>query len=310
MQSIVGSPAAVRGLFIASISMLSVCAQASICSADSTAADGLTTVFTIDDADPESSVPTAEQAMRRPLDMGYHIMMLSEKAEKAYDSGDYRASIRYWRAVQKAVPDTSLSRRKLCRAYEAAGESAKAIDSCREALGLPGVTVDDNERYVGLLLQRPGALSARDIADVDSISAHLEQELGPDKGPALAKKFQCQLAVRSNDIPRLEVCTNALDQLRPNDPETLVFSWTLALTRGDFEKAEQLIQRAHAAKLPSAAVTKLEQTLSAERERRAPWWLRKLHDARLLVASATAVTVAALAMYLTRKRQRNQTDLS
>jgi hypothetical protein len=275
--------------------------------ADTTAPDGLSTSFDIDDSDPESSVPTAEQAMKRPLDMGYHIMMLSERAQKASETGDYEAAARYWRAMTKAVPDMSLPRRRLCAAYEATGDLPKAIESCRSALALRGVTVQDSEHYVKLLLAKPVELDARDIADVEAIAAHLEKELGPENGPPLAKTLQCQLAVRIHDPARLETCSNALWQLRPKDPETLVYAWTLAVMRGDLAKAEKLIAEARAAQMPRQAVSKLEQQLRVERERRAPWWMQELRDGRIQLATASAVLLAVLAMFFTRKRNPRQT---
>lgn len=306
MQHVFEKSSVVRGACAVSL-MLALWARAPVCFAESSAPDGLTTAFTINDADPESSVPSPQAAMKRPLDMGYHIMMLSERAEKAYSGGDYPAAIRYYRALQKAVPDMSLPRRKLCRAYEAIGEMPKAIEACRDALGLNGTTVEDSERYVQLVLERAGSLGAREVADVESISAHLEKELGAERGPAVAKKMQCQLAVRTNDAARLETCTTELNELRPNDPETLVFAWTLSLMKGDLAKAERLIQRARDAQLPAPAVTKLEAALKAERDKRAPWWVHKLRDTRLQLIAGTAVALAALAMFLTRKRHPNQT---
>lgn len=306
MQRVTEPSGVVRGALAVSLA-LALWAQAQVCSAQSSAPDGLTTSFTINDADPESSVPAPEAAMKRPLDMGYHIMMLSERGEKAYAGGDYAAAIRYYRALQKAVPDMSLPRRKLCVAHEAAGETTKALEACRAALGLNGTNVEDSERYVKLVLAQVGALSARDVADVDSISTHLEEQLGAEQGPTVAKKMQCQLAVRMNDIARLEACTTELNKLRPNDPETLVFAWTLSLMKGDLAQAEQWIARARDAQLPPRAVTKLETALQLERDKRAPWWVHKLRDTRLQLLAAIAVALAALAMFLTRKRHPNQT---
>src|SRR5690349_6017232 len=79
----------------------------------------LNSKFSIDDAHPERSLPTPEQAMKNPIEMGYLMMDLIARAEAASQRGDHGVAVRYYSAVARAVPDRSISFSKLCTAYEA-----------------------------------------------------------------------------------------------------------------------------------------------------------------------------------------------
>jgi tetratricopeptide (TPR) repeat protein len=269
--------------------------------------DALKSVFAIDDTNPQASVPTPEQAMKKPLEMGYHIMLLSEKAEAATKAGDHVAAAQFWLAIGKAVPDRSLAFSKACREYEAIGDYKNAIQNCRAALGKGGVTVDDNLDFVSLLLEKKtGPLDATEIADIDAVSANLEQQLlDPKQGPVLAERIRCELGARLDDVRRLQSCTQKLAKLAPKDPQTLVFSWSLALRQGNLPQAENLLKRAKQNGLPQPALAKMETTLKAEYDRRSPWWQRALRDPRVTLLAAALIALAATAaVLLGRRRQR------
>jgi tetratricopeptide (TPR) repeat protein len=268
-------------------------------------ADALTSKFAIDDADPVGSVPSAQEAMQQPLQMGYHIMLLSEKAEAAAKRGDHREAAKFWQALAKAVPDRSLSFVKTCQELEAAGDYAQAIDACRTALGKVGVTVEDNVRYVRLLIDhKPGTLSASDVEDVDAIATHIQEQLKNDEGATAAARLQCSLGTRMSDAARLQKCTQQLARLAPKDPDTLVFTWSLALLQGNLDKAEQTLQAAREAKLPAGTLRNMKDYVKAERLRRAPFWQRALADTRLRFRLGLSLVAAALLALLFVNRRR------
>lgn len=271
--------------------------------------DTLTSKFAIDDRDPASSIPSAQQAMKRPLDMGYHLMLLTEKAEAATKRGDHIAAAKYWLAIGKAVPDRAVSFSNACQAYEAAGDYKAALENCWAALGKGGVTVEDNLRFVRLVLEtKPGALDASSIADVEAVGRHLEHELDKKEGPLMAELVRCQLGARLEDVPRLQACTKKLDALAPDDPRTLVFSWSLALRQRNLTQAERILERAKQAKLPAAATQKMSDALQLVRERQAPWWQRALHDSRALGITAGLMALAAgVAGFIGRRRRSPRT---
>jgi tetratricopeptide (TPR) repeat protein len=284
---------------------LSMCLTAELASAQPALAQSpLVSKFSIDDSDPEASVPTPQQAARQPLEMGYHLMLLSERADAATSRGDHVAAAKYWRALAKAVPERSLSFSRMCRSYEAAGDYERAIESCRTALGKAGSTLQDNLQFVRLVLEkRQGALQPRDIEDIDAVSLHLERELGHEKGPLAANRMRCQLGVRLGDVSRLQACTDKLNALAPGDASSLVFSWSLAMKRGDLPAAEQMLRRARAAKLPSAALAKMAATLNMESARRAPAWHARV-DSSMLAAAALVLLAVSSAVVVNRRKQR------
>jgi hypothetical protein len=94
------------------------CATGGAQSADTVVANDLSKRHAIDEHDPEASVPTPEQAMRNPLEMGYLLMDLIARAEAATQRGDHAAAVRYHRAIVKAVPARALAHANLCRAQE------------------------------------------------------------------------------------------------------------------------------------------------------------------------------------------------
>jgi hypothetical protein len=90
-------------------------------------------VFPIDDADPERAVPTQAQADARPLDFAYYLQDLTERAAAATKRGDHDAAVRYYRALVRAVPNSTVPQEKLRAALEARGPSPAARNLVRGA---------------------------------------------------------------------------------------------------------------------------------------------------------------------------------
>ena len=274
------------------------------CAASPLAAqDGLTSHFAIDDADPEASVPTAQQALQAPLQMGYWTMLVAERGDAAMKKGEHAVAARYFRALVKAVPDRSVGYARLCSAYRAASDFANALTSCKAALGTAGVTLEDHARFVRLLLDERGELAREEVADADAVIAHAAQALPRDaKARAIAiAQLRCELGLRLEDASRLQACTRALGTLAPKDPLTLAFRWSLALLERDFAQAERLLDAAREAKLPAEALAGMERRMQVEHERMP--WLEALRQPRALLGlAALAVTVALALMLFARRR--------
>jgi hypothetical protein len=243
----------------------------------------------VDDDDPENSVPTPAQRDRDPLQFGYHLMDLADKADQATKKKDHRVAAKYWAAVVKAVPDRSTGFSKLCGSYEALGERAKALDTCRAALGRTGVTVADVANFVRLMLAKPTDLDQVDIEEVSRIVEGLK------RNPATAvagNELQCEIGVRLEDVPRLEECTRDLESVAPDDPKTLTYQWALAIKRGDLEKARNWVGRAKRTAMAEAGILRMEQaTLDAER----PWRRTRRHWRVLL---GTSVLLGGIVLML------------
>jgi hypothetical protein len=88
----------------------------------------------IDDHDPVESIPPPEKLHKDPLQFGYFVMDLSERADKATQRGDHAAAVKFWQALAKVTPDRSHAFARMCASYEAQGMLEKAAYSC----GAPG----------------------------------------------------------------------------------------------------------------------------------------------------------------------------
>ncbi|HVZ31675.1 MAG TPA: hypothetical protein VG963_04570, partial [Polyangiaceae bacterium] len=243
-----------------------------------------------------------EQAMRRPLQMGYFVMLLVERGTAASERGDHYGALKYYRALAKAVPERSQAFKMLCKEYEVIGDFEHALENCKLVLGKSGVTVDDNARFVDLTLRKRGALPQSDIEDVEAVIAHLETQLGnSEEAPIITNQLCCDLATRLEDVARLEECTKQLRTLAPKDPKTLAYSWALALKKRDFHEAKRIIHQAKRIGLPAPAIEKMERGLASEREHdhAASTWLRPWG----FVGGSVMLFAAVLSAFLLRRKR-------
>jgi tetratricopeptide (TPR) repeat protein len=249
----------------------------------------------IDEANPEASVPTLERMNANPLQAGYHLMDLSEKAESAQKAGRHASAVKYYRAIAKMVPDRSVAFGKLCEAYEALGEHSNAIQACSAATTKPGVRVEDYQRFSRLILQEPDGLTPREVDDLGAMAQHLRGQ--GDAAAIIGEKLVCELGFRLDDPKRLSECTAALARLAPNDPQTISYQWTLALLKGDTKRAQELIGRARELGVEPAVLTKMETVTRAS----APFWRRPA--AVLPLGLLTTVAIGGLCLALIRRRR-------
>jgi len=253
--------------------------------------------FAIDDADPESSVPSAAARDGNPMQYGYFLQDLGARADERERAGDHASAARYYRALAKAVPDVAVGWAHLCSSLEAAGQREAAIDACKRALGLPGVVVADSARFVRLVLAKRGQLTAEETADVKAVVEHLESEA---ESRVTAAQLRCTWALRAHDVPMLEACTKTLDALAPNEAETISFAWALALENHDRAAADRLITRAKAAGVKPEGLSEMEKA-TAEL---GGFWTGTLAGWRGLVAVGLALAAAAAALMWVRRASR------
>jgi hypothetical protein len=255
--------------------------------------DGLSK-WKIDEADPVKSVPGEKERNSDPLQFGYHLMDLAEKGGIAAKKGDHHAAVKYFAALAKAVPDRSVSFAKLCTSYEALGEWAKAVDACRTALGLEGVTVADSSHFVRLMLAKRTALLPAEVEDIVAVVDHLRAD---ETTRAAAVELDCEIGLRLEDVKRLDTCASALAATGPDQPRTISYQWALALARKDFAAARSAIEHAKSSAMPLEAIERMDEaTVRAE-----PLWHKGTRDWRVVAALGTLLAVASTAYWMRRR---------
>jgi len=255
---------------------------------------GLSENFPVDENDPEHGAPTLEQLQRQPLQAGYFLMDIASLGDKALKEKRYADAVKFFKVVARLVPDRAVSFVRLCEAYQGLGDREQAVQHCRTALGLGGVTVADSARYVGLVLGGESRLAPADRADVEAVLAHLVEELAD---AATVNGLECQFAVKVDDRNRLAACSAKLEELAPNDPRTTLFQWTLAVRRGDAEAARAFLARARAVGVDSLLLAEMTSQTKALGTR---WWAER----RSWWIFSIALTLAAGAVGLWRARAR------
>jgi len=252
--------------------------------------------YPINDSDPVSSVPPAGSANRNPMGFGYFVMELSGRADQAAKDNKLPQAIQYFQALAKAVPESAVAYSKLCEIYEKLGNRAAALTNCDIALNREGVKLDDYSRLVRVALAKSGALEPELVKKLDAIVVHLNKT---DSTRVPAALFQCEFAVRLEDVGRLTTCTQVLNKYAPNDPRAISFEWALAIKQADVQKADAAILRAQTANMPQAAVDAME----ASTEQIRPIWARALHAwKRILGVLLVAIATGSLAWFMLRPK--------
>lgn len=284
--------------------------------APTASADPLKTRFIINDADPESAVPSPQEAIKAPLQMGYWVMLVSDRAQAAENRHDFTAAIKYYRAIAKAAPDRAVAFSKMCLAYEAAGDWKSAVSACEISLQKEGVTIEDHQHFVRLLMKKPEPLTAAEIKEADGVIAHLQDELarmptsGPDAPAAdlqqarrfIVERIKCEVAARLSDRKRLESCVSAMRAQAPKEASTTAFAFALALVSHDYDEAEQLIAGAKSIGVNDQGVAFMRERLRVELERR-PFLARVFGNTRgLAIALVSLAVLVGSVLFARRKR--------
>src|SRR5260370_7948601 len=93
--------------------------------------------FRIAAAAPASSSPPLQFQNASPLEFGYFLQDLLDRAAAADKGQNQPAAIRYYRAVTSAVPDRAVGFSRLCPVLQAPGQREPPIASPPPALGFP-----------------------------------------------------------------------------------------------------------------------------------------------------------------------------
>jgi hypothetical protein len=213
-------------------------------------------LFLFNEHDPDSTVPSAEEQMKEPLQFGYYLQEGIDTALKAAKQGDHAHAAQYWAALAKAVPSRAYAFGKQCQELELAGDREGALTACEAACTRDGVTVGDYNRTTRLLIARPGELTADDRTKLKLIIEHLATEA--KSSPEAADRVRCRLAVRDNDVAGLQACSDALEKVAPRDLQTISFQWALAISKHDQAGAHRLIEQAKSYGMTRAALERME----------------------------------------------------
>lgn len=228
-------------------------------------------IFPINDADPESSVPESLAQAQQPLQFGYFIQDLTARAEAATKRGDHAAAAGYYKALAKTAPDIALPARRLCESLQAAGDLPNAAKACRTTITKGGSTTSDFGRFVSLVLAQPDPLPAGEKQELDAVLKHLDDKADISFTGELSV-LHCEVALRFHDTPALEKCAGALGSLAPNDAKTVSFQWALAVDKHDRATALQLIDRAKTVGVGEAGLATMTRTTEAMHQRRTTLW--------------------------------------
>jgi len=258
----------------------------------------LSSRFAIDPRDPEASIPSIKDRSDNPLEFGYFLQDLLERAEQARKQNDLPGVIRYYRAIAKAVPDRAKAWSKLCEAYENAKDRDRAIRACRHAIDRPAVELQDYVRYVHLILGNEGQLTPGDRSELTAVLAHLEKQRSFD---LVVNQLRCEMGIKLKDVPLLETCTKELARLAPDDPRTVVFEWSLAMHKGQRSEAERLIGLARKSGVVLENVNRMQELTSS---------LGSFPRRALLLVMAAAVLIGLLAVGLVARRRASTQRLA
>jgi tetratricopeptide (TPR) repeat protein len=226
---------------------------------------GLLSKWPVDDAHPESSIPSDKDRNADPLEFGYWLQDVALKAERASGRGDHAAAAAFYGALAHAVPDRAVGFVKMCDEYEALGDRQRAIDACAAALLRNGLTLRDYTHFVDLELGRSGALPEKDVGALRQVISHMRQE---PNARDVVDDVECRVGVRISDEAMLDECTAALAARSPDSPATISYEWALAMQKGQLDEAERQVGRAKAAGMPDVGVAEMRQATEGAAARR------------------------------------------
>ena len=223
----------------------------------------------IDDADPEANVPTQAEANQAPLAFGDYLMELTARGITAMERENPESAVKYFRALVKAVPDRSAGYSRLCEAYAKAGDLVQADEACFAAIRHPGAKTQDFRRALQLRVARRAELTDEEIEATKAIVVHLRDQ-GAD--PLLIAQSECDVASVLGDGAGMEACAATLNELAPDDPRTVTYSWALAVKHRRFFEARRLLQRAEQINVEPNSLDKMRAGTSALWRQMASSW--------------------------------------
>jgi hypothetical protein len=223
----------------------------------------LSTHFKVDDTDPEAHLPSEEERVKRPLDVGYLLMDLDERAEASRTSGNWNAALKYHRAGAALMPDRAISFALVCQDYEKLSMRKEALEACGTALSLPGAKLEHFVRFVQLVTTRPGEPDATEVTDALLAIEHVKKQPG---GRLAGFELQCELSVRTHDKAALRECSQEIARAAPGTPRAISFAWALAMEDRDFARAESVLAEAAKGAIDKQALAKMERALAQAKD--------------------------------------------
>ena len=247
------------------------------------AAGDLSTKYPVNEDNPVAGLPTPEQRDADPLEFGYLLQDLISRAEGAHTKQDWAASVKYYEALARLVPDRAIGFSRLCWGYASLGKIEIAAANCGKALRLGGARVMDHFRFVNLTLQKQN-LTAADVSEVEASLAHLREHLTPKAAaeepvssdqsavdalekqaaakdspvtPTLAVNVAvlgCKLAVRLREEKRIDACLAGLVTVNAPPKVRLPFEWAKAIVTKDRARAAQVVVTAKSLGFPETAI--------------------------------------------------------
>jgi tetratricopeptide (TPR) repeat protein len=235
------------------------------------------------------TIPSRAELDRDPIAAADLLLELGEKAEYAENAQQYEAAVTYYLGIARLVPDRALAFSRLCRLYPELGQHDLALQACRQATGLSGVTLEDYLRYASLVLAPvpDRALSDAEVAELDAVFAHLNAQ---GKASADAGWLMCRLGVKLESVERLRQCLSLLEHELPDASATLPYRFSLAMLERDFSRGRDLIRRAEESGLGPEVTGLMQRELDARGGSRGSFTL----------AGSLAIGVGVLALALGR----------
>jgi tetratricopeptide (TPR) repeat protein len=211
--------------------------------------------WTIDDKSPSSKIPSEADRNADPLQFGYWLQDVTWKGEHFSRKGDHASAAKYFGALADAVPDRAIGFTLACNEYETLGELDHAINSCGQALYREGALVKDYAHFIELVLAKPGKLAKKETDKLAEVLAHMRED---PTGRGYADDLECEVGVRTSNVPQLRECTANMAAVAPNNPKILSYEWNLAIQEGKFALAREILARAGAAGLPAETILRMQ----------------------------------------------------
>lgn len=137
------------------------------------------------------------------MEFAQYLMSVSQRAEDAKADGDYARAVQYFSALAEAVPNRAVSYRKMCECYLALGDRENALNTCDDARGKEGATVEDQVSYLRVLISGKEPLTAEQAKDAKAVVAHLRDAQTDE---ALLEPLLCEVASKTHDSDALKDC--------------------------------------------------------------------------------------------------------
>lgn len=152
------------GRVILGLALTLVAAQAQAAPGD------IASKFPVNDKDPISSLPSAEERNQNPVEFGHHLQDLIARAEGAFRKQQYESAAKFYEALARVAPERAVAFSRLCVCYGRLGKAELASANCATAIRLGGAKVIDHLRFINLTLQK----TKFSQTDADEIEASLE----------------------------------------------------------------------------------------------------------------------------------------